>query len=87
MVLQHVAGRPGAVVVSAAVLYAEAFTDADLYMIDLVVAPHRLQQGIGKAQGHEVLHGFLAQVVVDAKHLRLVEHRADGLVDRGGRRQ
>ncbi|MNZ97466.1 hypothetical protein D3C78_1167040 [compost metagenome] len=87
MVLQHVAGRPGAVVVSAAVLYAEAFTHADLYMIDLVVAPHRFQQGIGKAQGHEVLHGFLAQVVVDAKHLRLVEHRADGLVDRGGRRQ
>jgi hypothetical protein len=56
-------------------------------MVDLAVAPHRLEQGVGEAQGHEVLHGFLAQVVVDAEHLGLVEHCADRFVDRGGRLQ
>ncbi|MNP16767.1 hypothetical protein D3C76_1091740 [compost metagenome] len=81
VILQHVASGAGAIVVGAAVLYTEGFTDADLHMIDLVVAPHGLEQGIGEAQGHEVLHGFLAQVVIDTKHLRLGENGAEGLVD------
>lgn len=56
-------------------------------MVDLIVAPHRLQQGVGEAQGHQVLHGFLAQVVVDAKYLVFFEHCANRFVDGGGRGQ
>ena len=87
MVLHHVAHRPGVVVVAAAVLHAKGLVDADLHMVDVRRAPDRLEQRIGEAQGHQVLHGFLAQVVVDAEHPRLVEHPADGLVDRPRRVQ
>ncbi len=87
MVLQHVAGRPGAVVVGAAVLYPQGLAYADLHVVDLVVAPHRLQQGVGKTQGHEVLHSFLAQVVVDAKYLVFLQHCANRFVDGGSRFQ
>ncbi len=87
MVLHHVAHRPGVVVVAATVLHAKGLVDADLHMVDVRRAPDRLEQRIGEAQGHQVLHGFLAQVVVDAEHPRLVEHPADGLVDRPRRVQ
>ncbi|MNZ57695.1 hypothetical protein D3C78_756800 [compost metagenome] len=82
MVLHHVAHRPGLVVVGAPVLYAEGFVDADLHVIDVPGAPHRLEQGIGEAQRHQVLHRLLAEVVIDAEHPRFVEHMADRLVDR-----
>ncbi|MCY1173104.1 hypothetical protein D9M73_132550 [compost metagenome] len=84
VVLQHVANSPGAIVVGTAVFYAQCLANADLDMVDLVVAPHRLQQGIGKTQGHQVLHGFLAQVVVDAEHLSFFEYRANGFIDGSG---
>ncbi|MNN19597.1 hypothetical protein D3C81_1328430 [compost metagenome] len=84
VVLQHVAGRAGAVIVASAVLYTQGFADADLHVVDLAVAPYRLQQGVGEAQGHQVLHGLLAQVVVDTEHLGFLEHRTNCLVDGGG---
>lgn len=87
MVLQHVADCPGAVVVGAAVLYTQRLANTDLYVVDLIVAPHRLQQGIGEAQGHQVLHGFLAQVVVDAEYLVFLQHCANRFVDGGSRFQ
>ncbi|MCY1397601.1 hypothetical protein D9M71_126100 [compost metagenome] len=82
MVLHHVAHGAGAVVVGAAVLHAEGFADADLHVVDVPGAPDRLEQTVGEAQGHQVLYGFLAQVVVDAEHLGFVEYLADGGIDR-----
>ncbi|MNQ73243.1 hypothetical protein D3C85_879700 [compost metagenome] len=87
VVLHHVAHGAGAVVVGAAVFHAQGFADADLHMVDVPGAPDRLEQAVGETQGHEVLHGFLAQVVVDAEHLGFVEHLADRGVDRLGRLQ
>ncbi|MDT4846314.1 hypothetical protein FQZ97_803300 [compost metagenome] len=87
MVLHHVAHGPGLVVVGAAVFHAEGLVDADLHVLDVRGAPQRLEQRVGEAQRHQVLHRFLAQVVVDAEHPRLVEHLADHLVDRPRRLQ
>ncbi|MNT02450.1 hypothetical protein D3C72_1369480 [compost metagenome] len=56
-------------------------------MINLIIAPYRFQQGIGEPQCHEILHRLLTQVVIDAKHLGLCKHRADGFVDCRGRFQ
>jgi hypothetical protein len=56
-------------------------------MVDVPGAPDRLEQRVGEAQRHQVLHRLLAQVVVDAEHLGLAEHRADGRVDLASRLQ
>ena len=42
-------------------------------MVDVVAIPDRLQQPVGKAQNHDVLHRFLAEIMIDAKNLTLVE--------------
>lgn len=87
MILQHVAHGSGAVVIGTTVFHTEGFVDADLHVLDVPAAPHRLEQRIGKTQRHQVLHGLLAQVMVDTKHLCFAEHPADGRVDRLSRSQ
>ena len=56
-------------------------------MVDGAAIPQRLEQRVGEAQHHEVLHRLLAEVVVDAEDRRLGEHRADLVVDRPRRRE
>jgi hypothetical protein len=43
--------------------------------------PQRLEHAVGEAERQHVLDGLLAQVVVDAEDLRLVEHREHRLVE------
>src|ERR1700674_2101991 len=42
-------------------------------MVNVTRTPHALEDRIGEAQHEKILNGFLAQVVIDAKNLRLVE--------------
>ena len=55
-------------------------------MIDVRAVPQRLEQRVGEAQHHQVLHRLFAEIVIDAVDLPLREHLADRLVDgaRGG---
>ncbi len=76
MVLQHVAHRAGIVVVIAAAFDADGFGDGDLHLLDVARVPQRLEQRIAEAQRQQVLHAFLAEVVVDAKDAVFVEHPA-----------
>ena len=71
MVLHHVAQHAGAVVVAGAAFQADRLGDGDLHVVDHVGVPQPLEDRIGEAQRHQVLHGFLAEVVVDAEGLRL----------------
>ena len=77
MVLHHVADRARFFIVAAAPFDAERFGDGDLHVIDVRVIPKRLEQDVGEAQRHQVLHRFLAEIVVDAENIALEEHRAD----------
>ncbi len=81
VILQHVAHGAGMVVIAAALLDAEGLGHRDLYMIDMAAAPDWFEQSVGKTQRHEVLHGFLAEVVVDPINARFGEDVTDGLVD------
>ena len=56
-------------------------------MVDVLAAPHRLEQRVGEAKDEQVLHRLLAEVVVDAEDLRLVEGRGHGVVERARARQ
>ena len=66
---------PELVVIGAAAFDAERFGDRDLHVVDMRVVPQRLEQGVGEAQRHQVLHRFLAEIVVDAEDALLREHR------------
>jgi hypothetical protein len=67
VVLHDVADGADLVVEAAAALDAEGLGHGDLHALDVVAVPDRLEERIGEAEDHQVLDGFLAQIVVDAK--------------------
>ena len=85
--MHHVAQGAGAVVKPRTAAHTHAFSHGDLHTFDERAAPQRLENGVAKAQHHEVLHGFLAQVVVNAEDLVLGKVFAHFLVDLTGRGQ
>ncbi len=81
MVLHHVAQGAVIVVIAPAALHPHRLADGDLHVLDGDLVPQRLEQGVGEAQGQEVLDRLLAQIVVDAEDLALAESAAEGVVD------
>ena len=73
MVLEDVAARAGLLVELAAALDAEVLGHGDLDVVDVAPVPERLEDAVAEAEDHQVADGLLAQVVVDAVDLRLVE--------------
>ena len=73
VVLHHVPQGPGLFVVAAPASHPGAFGHGDLDALHQVPVPQGLEDGVGKAEDQEVLDRFLAQVVVDAVDLGLVE--------------
>jgi hypothetical protein len=74
MVLEHVAQAAGLFVIPRAVAHAEALGHGDLDVVHERSVPHGLEQDVGEAQHEDVLDRFLAEVMVDAVGLFLVEH-------------
>ena len=68
VVLDDIAGDADAIEVTGAAADPDVLRHRDLDMVDVVVVPHRLEQLIREPQRHHVLHGFFAEVMVDAKH-------------------
>ena len=64
-------------VIAAAALDAEFLRHRDLHVIDITAVPDRLENAIGEAENQDVLNGFLAEIMIDAIDLRLVENRGD----------
>ena len=85
MVLEHVADDAGRVVVAGAAADVDFLGHGDLHVVDVVAVPDRLEDRVGEPQHEQVLHRFLAEVVIDAVHLPLAEHGVDGLVELRGR--
>jgi hypothetical protein len=70
VVLHDVADRPGLVVKMAASGDAELLGHGDLNALDVIAVPDRFQKGVGEAEKEQILHGFFAEVMVDAKDRR-----------------
>ena len=70
----HVAQRAGRFVEFAAALHADDLGHRDLDMVDAVAVPDWLEHAVGKAQRHDVLHGLLAEEMIDAVDLLFREH-------------
>ena len=74
VVLHHVAQRARVVVIRAAPLDADGFGHGDLDVVDVFLVPQRLENLVGEPHRQDVLDGLLAEVMVDAEDLLLVEH-------------
>ncbi len=66
---------PALVVVRAAVLDADVLGDGHLHVVDVAPIPGRLEDAVGEPERHDVLDGFLPEVVIDAVDLRLAQAR------------
>ena len=77
MVLDDVPGRADAVIVARTRADADVLGHRDLHGIDVVRLPQGLEHGVREAHRHDVLDGFLAQVVVDAEDILLVKDLRD----------
>ena len=78
VVLDDVPQGPGLLVEGAAPLDADRLGDRDLDVVDGVAVPDPLEDGVAEAEDEDVLHRLLAEVVVDAEDLRLVEDVMQG---------
>ena len=85
VVLDDVAQGAGGLVEAAPVLDAERLGHGDLHVVDVAAVPDRLEDGVGEAQGQDVLDRLLPQVVVDPVDLRLRRRRGAGRRRAGGR--
>ena len=84
MVGHHVAQRAGLVVVTAALFHAHGFGHGNLHVVDVAPVPDGLEDSVGETQRHDVLDGFLAQVVIDAIDLLFAGHLQQLLVQQPG---
>src|SRR5699024_628780 len=84
MVLDDVAGRADAVVVSGPAAEADVLGHRDLHVVDVVAVPDRLEKLVGEPEREDVLDGLLSEVVVDPEDRVLGEHRAHHVVELAG---
>src|SRR5690625_1432067 len=68
MILHHVSGSADAVVVSRPGTNTDVLGHRDLYVVDVVGVPNRLEHLVGKSQRQNILHRFFTQIVIDAKN-------------------
>ena len=87
MVLHHVPQRAGFfIITAAAAFHAEVFGAGDLDVADVAAVPKGFENRVGETQHHQVLRGFLAEIMVDPIGVAFVERVVHHLVQmlRGG---
>ena len=87
VVLHHIAHGTRSIVIGAAPGHIDCLSHRDLHMVDVFRLPQRLEQDIGKAHRHQVLDGFLAQIMVDPVDLLFREMPRQNRVQRPRRGQ
>jgi hypothetical protein len=81
VVLHHVAQSSGLFVVASASLDTQGFACGDLNVVDVARVPKLFENGVGEAHHHEVLGGFLPQIVVDAEGVLFREGALDHVIE------
>ena len=70
----HVPIGSGLLVEAGALAEGELLRHIDLYVVDEVAVPDRLEQAVGETEGENVLRRLLAEKMIDAEDPFLVEH-------------
>src|SRR5215472_18485664 len=82
MVGDHIAQAARAVVIASAPFDSKRLRHSYLHMIDVATIPDRLEDSVGKTEHQNVLNGLLAQVVIDAVDLALLQYLANLRIQR-----
>src|SRR6267142_6421206 len=82
MILDHVTDRAGLIVERSSALNSEVFRHGNLHALDLIAVPERLQQRVLEAEENHIMHRPLAQIMIDAEDVLLVEIAKQNLVKR-----
>ena len=69
VVLHHVAHGARVIVITATILHAKAFSRSDFNVVNEIMVPYGFENTVRKAGYRHVLHGFFAQIMVDAVYL------------------
>ena len=85
VVLHHVAQCPRVVVVAAAMFHADFLGHRDGDVVHVAAVPDGLEEHVGETESEDVLHGLLAQVMVDAEDLRFAEVVGEQAIQLAGR--
>ena len=80
MVLHHIPEYARLVVVTAAALDIDCFANVELDIVNIFVVPQRFEHAVGKAEGEQILHGFLTEVMVDAVDLAFIPVPENGFI-------
>src|SRR5262245_20673247 len=80
MILNHVANGACLVVESSPALNTEILRHGDLYTLDTVAVPERLDKRVREAKDQQVVHRSFPQIVVDAKNICFVKSAKQNLV-------
>ena len=71
---------PGFLIIRAAALDANRFRRRDLHVVHIAPVPQRLEDPIAEAERQDILHCFLAQIMIDPINVRFCEDSMDALV-------
>ena len=80
MILNHVTHGSALVIITTPAAYSQIFGNSDLNTRNVMPIPYGFENRIGKPLHKEALDGFLAQVVIYAKNLRLLKSPVDHLI-------
>ncbi len=80
VVLEDVPDRAGLLVEAGPTLDPHRLRDGDLHVVDELAVPDRLEDAVGEPQRGHVLHGLLAEVVIDPEDFLLGEPALEDLV-------
>src|SRR5436190_1933710 len=69
VILYHVAQRARFLVITSASAHADLFANGDLHMVNGIAIPKPLEDGVGETEHQNVLHRFLAKIMVNAENL------------------
>ncbi len=71
MVLHHITKCAGLLIERPAAFDPDIFGGRNLYVIDVVTIPDRLENAVRESEKQNVLNGLFAQLVIDAEKLIL----------------
>src|ERR1700686_1727657 len=81
MALDHVAQGAGSLIEPGALLDTQVLPSGDLNMVDVIAIPEGFKDSVTEAQHQKILHRVLAEKMIDAIHLLLIEYPEDDAIE------
>src|SRR5215831_8596974 len=81
VILNNIADCASLIVECSSALNSEVFRHGDLYALDLIAVPERLEERILEAEEDHVMHWSFSQIMIDAEDVFLIESAEEDAVE------